>query len=122
MSLVKIPACSPNWLLLTSSKASSKSLNLLITETGPKASSALMSLSAGTSSNSVASSIRPFRLPPHSNLAPLLTASITQPSSLLASDSDIMGPMKVSSFRGSPWTKLATFAVYFSLNSEYMEA
>ena len=109
MSRVKMPACRPNRESLTSSRAASNSVKADRMATGPKASSSRIFWPRGTPSSRVACSMAPLRSPPHSNVAPAALASLIQSSSRAASDSAIIGPMKVASARGSPATRARAF-------------
>ena len=55
-------------------------------------------------------SIAPVRPPPHSMTAPPSTASPIHSSSRSASDTSIIGPMKVASSLGSPQTSVRIFS------------
>ena len=119
MSSVKMPAWRPNLELLTSRSAWSKSENFDSTTAGPNASSQLTSAVAGTFSRIVASSIAPLRLPPQSTRAPASAALSIQPCKRLASPSEIIGPMNVSSSFGSPILSFFAAATYLSRTCSY---
>ncbi|MNS95333.1 hypothetical protein D3C72_1295890 [compost metagenome] len=107
MFWLKMPADSPNGVLLALAMAASKSSNGLIAARGANASWHQTRPVSGTLVRIAGVITEPSRSPPQSTWAPCSRASRSHCSVRVAASRVTSGPMRVAGSRGSPAGKVA---------------